>query len=187
MNLDLDVVSIRGRGRKTKPIEAEFARELTLIDLQANDFEQGVKAPALTKITDRHHALAKLLAVGNSPAECSAILGYNSSRISILQADPAFQELLSLYREKVDETFVSTLDHMAGLQNDALLELRDRIETQPEKFSNKDLLAVVTDMKDRLPEGPGSAKAPVKIELVPGPDPAEAQARVQRELSEDSE
>ena len=166
-DLGLNIVNLGGPGRPAKPLEATVARDLNLADLElAAVTERHSQPPALKRITDRHHALARLLAAGTKEGEAALILGMDPSRVSILKQSPAFIELLDLYRGEVDREFATTLDHMAGLSRDALIELRERLEDTPEKFSNRELLSVVNDMVDRADVDGRDAKLPTMIELV---------------------
>lgn len=172
MSLSLNIVDL-GPGRPRKPLDAEIVRELNQADLEfAALAERNSAPPPIKKITDRHHALARLLASGTPEGEAALILNYDPSRVSILKNSPAFQELLSLYRAEVDREFATTLDHMSGMSRDALMELRERLEEAPEKFSNRELLSIITDMVDRTDAGGGAdAKLPTRIELVAGEFP----------------
>lgn len=167
-DLGLNIVNLGGPGRPAKPLEASILRELNEADLElAAVTERHSTPPPIKRITDRHHALARLLAAGTPEGEAALILGYDVSRVSILKQSPAFVELLDLYRSEVDREFATTLDHMAGLSRDALLELRERLEESPDKFSNRELLSVITDMTDRADIDGQDAKLPTRIEIVP--------------------
>ena len=168
MTLNLNIDKLAGPGRRAVPLEFSVDRELGDVDFGAlATVDRGVVAPDLKRITDRHHALARLLAAGMSEGDAAMTLGYDNSRVSILKGSPAFQELLALYREEVNRESTHILDHMAGLSKDALLELRERIEDDPGKFSNRELLSITTDMVDRsLGKTEDGANKPVVIELV---------------------
>lgn len=154
MGLEIDVGKLAGPGRRKLPLEAEFVREL-------NDADLGILAvtdresPAveLKRITERHHMVARLLAAGTREGEVAALTGYDNSRISVLKSSPAMQELIALYREEVDVQFASVLDHMAGLSKEAILEIRNRLEEDPEKFSVKELKEVAELTLDRTGHG----------------------------------
>lgn len=174
-DLGLNIVNLAGPGRPAKPLEAEIVRPLEIADLElAAVTERRSAPPPLKRITDRHHALARLLAAGTPEGEAALILNYDPSRISILKNSPAFQELLALYRAEVDREFATTLDHMAGLSRDALLELRERLEEDPDKFSNRELLSITTDLIDRADLDEGTSKLPTRIELVAQPLPEDS-------------
>lgn len=151
MKLDLEIETNLSRGRQPKPLSFEVERDITEADLAMLSTlpADASTPPPIKSLTDRHHMLARLLAGGMTEGQAAVACGYDPSRVSILKNSPAFEELLSFYRGKEDEHFVSVLDHMAGLSLDAVMELRNRVEESPEDFSNKDLLAIISDMADR--------------------------------------
>jgi len=170
MSLNLQIDKLAGPGRRAVPLDYEVVRELADLDFQLlASTDRGMVAPDLKKLTDRHHALARLLAAGMTEADACVTLGYCSSRVSIIKQSPAFVELLALYRNEVNREFATNLDHMSGLSRDALLELRDRIEDDPGKFSNRELLSITTDLSDRSLGKVEDGKKPIRIELT-GPD-----------------
>lgn len=169
MSLGLNISTSTARGRRPVLVEAEVIREINDADLELLAQPGTEPANIIKRLTDRHHSLARLLASGTPENECAAIVGYHLSRVSILKADPAFQELLALYQREVKTQFATTLEHMSGLSRDALLELRDRLEETPEKFTNNELRVLVTDMIDRTAQdddGESAGKLPTIIELV---------------------
>ncbi|RMD52388.1 hypothetical protein D6827_00035 [Candidatus Parcubacteria bacterium] len=168
MRLDLNIDKLAGPGRPAKALSAEVVGALNAADIELlANAPKGVKAAPIKRLTDRHHALARLLASGMPENEAALTLNYTQSHVSILKQSPAFQELLALYRRDVDAEFVSMLENMAGLGRDALLELRDRLEEKPDRFTNKELLAILTDIADRVDVGESRDKLPQVIELVP--------------------
>lgn len=168
MTLNLNIDKLAGPGRALKPVEVELVREITEADLELMAVKPaGSTPPPLKRITDRHHSLARLLAAGNSEADAGYITGYDASRISVLKNSPAFQELLELYREEAKREFTSVLEHMAGISRDAVLELRERLEDTPERFTNNELLKLTVDFTDRTVDRIMDDTAmPTVIELV---------------------
>lgn len=187
MSLNLNIEKLPGPGRRKVPVHFEIVREMGEADLGALATQDVGSTPApIKRITDRHHSLARLLAAGTTEAEAAMITGYDSSRISILKNSPAFQELLALYRGEVDREFATVLDHMSGLSKDALLELRERMEETPDKFTNGELLRVITDLVDRtVSDGPDHEKLPHVIELVAGDSPPKIPAADKVEADDD--
>jgi len=167
MKLDLNLAPRSGAGRKAIPLEFEVVRPIDAADLELLSQPASTKPSQLKRLSDRHHSLARLLASGTPDDECAAIVGYTQSRVSVLKADPSFQELLSLYRKEVKTEFATSLEHMAGLSRDAILELRDRMEEEPGKFTNNELRALATELSDRTTQQDDrGAKLPDIIELV---------------------
>lgn len=154
MGLEIDIGDLVGPGRRRLPLEADYVRELTDADLGILAVtDRETKAPEIKRVTERHHMVARLLAAGTKEGEVAALTGYDNARISVLKASPAMQELIALYREEVDTQFASVLDHMAGLSKDAILELRNRLEEEPEDFSVKELKDVAELALDRTGHG----------------------------------
>ena len=153
--IDIDLLPIpqAGPGRKAKEVTAVYSRDLQVADLTMAA-TAPVKAPALAKIRDSHHALARVLASGASEGDASIITGYSPGRISVLKADPQFKELLAFYRSTATDVIADFRQRMADLGMDALNELRDRLEEKPEDFSPGLLKDIVRDLADRTGHAP---------------------------------
>lgn len=164
-DLGLDLTSLTAPGRKAARLEAHVVREITAADLALLEARPPVQAFEIKRITERHHAVARLLASGVPPGEAAAITGYSASRISILQESPAFRELVSFYSDAKDIQYASVHEQIAGLSKDALLELRTRLEDDPEQFSNGMLLELITKTLDRSGFGPTSQVTAVNINV----------------------
>jgi hypothetical protein len=113
-------------------------------------------APGIKKLRERHHALARQLALGTHPGEAAIICGYSASRVSILQSDPAFSELVAHYRAGAAERYFDGHSAMAELHVDAIEELRERLEETPEEFSHGQLMDLAKLTADRTGLGPSS-------------------------------
>ncbi len=152
-------------GRAAKPVAAAEVRQLSAADLVLLTAEKGVSAPPIKKLRDSHHALARALAAGCKPAQCQIITGYSASRISILQADPAFQELVSHYAGHENDAHADMIERMKTLGLDALEELRERMEENPEDFSPSMLLEITKVMADRTGAGPATKSTSVQVNV----------------------
>lgn len=146
-----------GRKRKPGPLGAVTA-ELTEDDLKQLNLPRPIgieDAPTpLAKIRFTHHSMARLLAAGKTPTEVSFLTGYSLSRISTLQSDPGFKELLAHYTAHKDEVFADVLQYIGGLTLDALQELHGRILEAPDSVSTRELLDLVNSNLDRLGHAP---------------------------------
>ena len=162
MDLELELVR---PGRKAQPVSAELVRELTGADIAMLSEERGTTAPRIKRLRDRHHSLARLLASGMKDGHAALAVGYEPSRVSILKADPAFQDLLAFYRENVDTQLAEYHERIAGLSVDAVEELRVRLEEDPESFSSSLLLEIATKTADRTGYGPSSNSTQVNINV----------------------
>lgn len=162
---ELDFAAVVRPGRRSQPVTVSIVRPIRTTDLVLLATERGVKPEPLKKVTERHHALARLLAAGSSEGEAAAIIGYDLSRVSVLKRDPAFAELISFYRSSVDTEFAATMAQIAGLSKDILLELRERLENEPEGFTNRDLQGLLRDALDRSGYGPTSTQVNLNADL----------------------
>jgi len=152
MDLALDIMRTAGRA----PAQVEFSAVgvLTEADLAALTLDRGTKPPALIRLSQRHHSLARNLASGMSASEAAIICGYDISRVSILQNDPTFKELLTFYSAQVDAQYVNLHESLSALSVDAAEELRIRLETSPGDLSTGALIDIVKMSADRTGFGP---------------------------------
>ena len=125
---DLDPGLFRTRGRASAALTAVAVRALQVDDLVLLQGEKGSRAPPLKRLAERHHALARCLASGMSPGDAAVTCGYDQSRVSILQADPAFRELLTFYRDDVNRSYRDMHERLAGLSLDATALLQEQLE-----------------------------------------------------------
>ena len=73
----------------------------SVIDL--TELDKLASAPSTIKrIRDIHHRIARKVAEGKRTSDIAHELGYSISRISILKSDPAFQQLVEVYRQRLD-------------------------------------------------------------------------------------
>lgn len=180
MDLDLDLESVGRAGRKTKPLHVGETRALRTSDLALLSVEQETKAPAVKRITDRHHRLARLLADGVAPAEASIVTGYCLSRISILQADPTFQELMSHYKRIQTDAYADLHQRLAGLSVDAADLLSDKMEEAPEELTVNQLQSIIQLGADRTGHGPQQTNVSFTGNIADRMDAARRRARENR-------
>lgn len=162
MELGLEILKVHGRVETD--LDPELVRPLDADDISKLAKERGLQKPkqlsSLTRLSERHRTLARLLAVGKSATEVAAITGYTESRISILQSDPAMKNLIRHYAEEVDIVFTQTNEKLAQVASTALDVLQDRLEDdeQVEKMSVAQLLEVVKTAADRSGNGPSTTQ-----------------------------
>jgi hypothetical protein len=182
MDLDLDLGLVpglrQGPGRKAKEIVASYSRDLTVADLTMAPAKPSTNPP-LKKIRDSHHSLARVLATGMSEGDASIVTGYSPGRISVLKADPQFQDLLTFYRETATEVVADFRARMADMGLEALEELRDRLHEKPDDFSPGLLNELVKTMADRTGHAPQRGPTSVtQINVALGDRMAKARERV---------
>lgn len=163
--MDLDaiidsVVPPASRGRRQQEVHAQVRRELNASDVERlwalPEGGLGSTAAPLQKIGFSHHSLAKLLAEGRSNADCSLITGKSPSRISILKHDPAMTELIEYYKTQNEAVYLNIHERLATLGLSSIEELQDRLDTDPNSFSQRELMELAALGFDRSGYGPSS-------------------------------
>ncbi len=115
---------------------------------------------AAKRFRDSHHRVARLFASGLRPTEIVERSGYSYQRIHTLSTDPAFQELVAKYREKVDAEFVKNADAFYEVATSNMLkaevQIADKLEQAEEDgvaLPTRDLIAISRDAADRFGYG----------------------------------
>lgn len=150
------------RGR---PIEVEVVGPITAEGLARAEAEREVRENPLQRVSERHHALARAFASGKTAVEAAALAGYSTGRARLLRTDPAFMELVALYSAKAEVEYVDMHRRMAALGSDAAEELHDRLEDDPESFTNAQLLEIVKQTADRTGFGPSSSQTNINVNM----------------------
>jgi len=119
----------------------------------------STQPPRELRIRNSHHLLAQQIAKGHSMAECALITGYGIVTISQIKAAPAFQELVAFYQSEADRVFAEGLERMQALGLSSLDELQHRLESDPDKWANRELMELAEMMliKPRNALGGGGA------------------------------
>lgn len=104
------------------------------------DLDKVVARPSsIKRIRDHHHFIARLVAKGWRTGDVAREVGYSISRISILKGDPAFRQLVEMYRSNYDQIdFTSYLDvkkKAALLLATTIDHRQDHYEEDPDSIS----------------------------------------------------
>lgn len=89
------------KGRLAKPVLVGPARQLTPGDTP--QLREPRSVPKVKKFREAHHRLAMLMAQGHTLADVIKLTGYSTGRISTLQQDPAFIDLVAQKRALVEQ------------------------------------------------------------------------------------
>lgn len=147
--------------------------------------EGAVHRNPLQAIRNSHHKLARLLASGERDYIAAAMCNYSITTVNYLKADPAFQELLALYEQQVQEIFIDRNELMADIHTDVLGEIQRRLTETPEQFTPAALTELHKSLADRSGHGPSSnVNANLNILSLSGADIARIKAQ-QRVTGED--
>jgi len=120
-----------------------------------------VGTSAVKRFRDPHHRVARLFASGLRVQEVADRSGYSYQRVFTLSQDPAFQELIAKYREKVDEAFVANVDEFyeqaTANMRMAERQIAERLEAAEDEDGSpiplKTLVDISGDRMDRFGYG----------------------------------
>jgi len=108
--------------------------------------DQIVERPsAIKRLRDHHHLIARLVAEGRRTTDIAAEVGLSISRVSILKGDPAFRQLVEMYRANYGQ-----LKEAAFVRSLAAEEKLERYHEDPENLSNGELNADIQLMTEIL-------------------------------------
>lgn len=115
---------------------------------------QGAAAGGVKRLREKHHRLARALALGQTPTEAGLCCGYTPARVHQLKADPSFQELLAYYAAKEELVFESVVEKLRDVAELALGEIATRLEDEPEALTFGQLIDAASLTLDRSGHGP---------------------------------
>lgn len=113
---------------------------------------------------ESHHRIAELIAMGCTDREISKRLGVGQRRLSLLQSDPTFQELIAVKRGKYLEQFAEEESVYYTVMNTnrmaAELEMHDRLQDDEQRaeMSMMQLNKISMERADRTGYGKHSTQ-----------------------------
>lgn len=146
----------RTSGRAAEALQAVVVRPLGEADVALLAAPRGTTAPSIKKLNSRHHSLARCLAQGMPPFEAAAVTGYDPSRISILQGDPTFAELVVFYRDHEDAQFAEFTKRATQVTITTIERLQDLVENEEEPLTIDQGLSIIKTLADRTGYAPPS-------------------------------
>lgn len=139
--------------RKPTVLEVKPISKGDLARMPEKRQENGI----VQKLRSHHHRIARLDAQGCKDPDITEICAISHQRLYTLRASPAYQELVSQYRNQVNEAFAQAQDEFAraSMSNMMRAELQiedhlDEAEQAGELVPLKTLLAITADRADRF-------------------------------------
>lgn len=127
---------------------------------------------AVARFRDPHHRVARLFASGLRIGEVIERCGYSHQRVHQLYSDPAFQDLIAKYREKVDQAFAENADEFyeTATANMRVAErmIAERLEKADEEDIDiplKTLVDISADRMDRFGYGKKQTNLNVNVDF----------------------
>lgn len=104
----------RGKLIADNPLTLGEPRPLTREDLSLLK-EKRPDKPIIQRLRDPHHRLARFIAMGHNNAAAAQLGGYSIARVQMFLQDPAFNQLVTEYRNMVNESFKDQVDEYMQL------------------------------------------------------------------------
>lgn len=124
------------------------------------------------KLRDSHHMIARLAAMGLRPGKIAEQTGYSRERITALLTSPAMDELVALYRRKVDEEFVEGADAYFTVATSNMLAAERHIadaiaeaDEAGELIPIRTALAISRDAADRFGYGKKTQNLNINVDF----------------------
>lgn len=146
-------------GMSLDPSLESAAHDAALMQEELKALQEAPRS-GLARLRYSHHQVARLLTQGWSHAEIALVTGYAVGTISVLKADPTFKELLSTYKVERDLAFADVLERMKTAGLSALEELQERLNTEPEKWTKRELMEMVDLMLVKARQGGSRPELP---------------------------
>lgn len=161
------------KGRFGDPIEIGEIIPIRREDLvHLNTPRPRREGPAVKRLRDTHHMLARCLAAGMTQTAAAERTGFSINRVSILCQDPAFQNLIATYRSQVDQSFVKEVDTFFSLATANMLKaermLAEKLEEAEETgdaLPTRELIAISRDAADRFGYGKKQTNVNVNVDF----------------------
>lgn len=165
------------RGKIATHPEIVSIRPLTREDLglieASRKHKDAVGTSAVSRFRDPHHRIARLFASGLKTREIQERTGYSYARLSQYRNDPAFQDLVAKYREKVDAQWAESVD---AFYDDATANMRkaermiaERLEEAEDEGGTpiplKTLVDISSDRMDRFGYGKKQTNLNVNVDF----------------------
>lgn len=162
--MDLELETIRTVGRTTVECATVFVREIEEPDLILLSLPRpSGQLPAIKRLKERHHKLARLIAGGMAYADAAFAVDLGYHQVARLMMDPSFQELVGFYKLEVDRQYAGMHEKLAALGEDAVDEIRARLEEDGEKVPLTQLVEITKMAADRTGFGPMSSSTNVNV------------------------
>lgn len=134
-----------------------------VLPLTRADIASLIEAPlnrtqaSIAKLRQSHHHIARYAAYALDHAKIAALTGYSENRICTLLQAPAVQELVALYRARIEESQAPNLDAYLEAKTRNMLAAERHISDHIEELDEagellplKTALAISADGADRL-------------------------------------
>ena len=153
MPLGLDSLRTKGRPRYTPVVLS--VRSLSWEEVEARAARtEGKTVEPLQRLSARHRHVARMVAQGAAISEVAIATGLTPARVSQLKNDPTFRDHVSHIQAEQEAACLGFVELAGGVVEGALVELSERIESEPKEFDSTELVSIVTRLGDRIGHAP---------------------------------
>jgi hypothetical protein len=144
----------------------------------------------LQSLRDKHHRIARAVASGMSNGEIASVCGISYNRVSILNQDPAFAELVAHYRALVTADWIEAadpvIDFLGSVRTKSLAMLEDKLvaaEEQGEFLPTRELVSMAELGLDRTGYGKVNKNVNINVDFAAQLEAARNRSRTAREAN----
>ncbi|MBZ5616217.1 MAG: hypothetical protein LAO23_19590 [Acidobacteriia bacterium] len=151
-------------------LSAAIQKAVTKVSLAKPVIRGKATVPSrITRIRDRHHQMARMVAAGVPEEQICSVMGITESGLALLtEQTPAFIELVAYYRPRVNAGIAKVATYLDILNANMLateLALRDKLMEEADDMSASVLNKLSMDRADRLGYGKQSLNLNVNVDL----------------------
>lgn len=156
-----------GLARRTKPLpdtkpKLFEVRPLTTDDVAVLKTHRDKAVRPLQELRDTHHLVARLVASGMRFEGVAEVSGYTIGSVYRLNGDPAFIELVAIYREQGAISHREAVDEynriLISNRMKAERQIADRLDDEEERVDTRLLITIARDAADRTGYGKRSTQ-----------------------------
>lgn len=156
-----DMRGVHSTGRPLQPLSDMLtapARGLTERDIETLETFGPSELSTLGKIRERHHSIARLLALGLTNVEVAGHVGCTKERVYTLTKSPLFADLVAQYRDKVTRRAIQLglVQKVQAVSEDYLEALHRRLTEEADEIPFRHLSTTTMALLDRAGVGPTS-------------------------------
>lgn len=118
----------------------------------------GLAMPPLKRIRERHQSLARAIALHPEKSQKQIALehGIAPGTLSRLCGDQTFKDLVEHYKQDLEVALEDTVAKLSTLSREAIDELQERLDNNPDDLTTGQLIEIVKMSADRSGHGPTS-------------------------------
>lgn len=107
----------------------------------------------ITRYRETHHSVARMVAADMTPSMIHQRTGLSQRRLTLLLADPSFNELIAIYRQRIEEKWNDTVDVYLDLGMSNMIRAESQIAERLDEAENEGAEPLPLAILDRISQG----------------------------------